>query len=158
MHPRQPKQPSAHPWLIRSLTAGMIIVLVPVAVVVRVVLGGGSALTGRVGRHSTARLAVVAAACLALAQLDEGVGRSHPQLGSEGSVVGGPVGQQGPWAWSRPGFLFGLWHKANSTTNAVTAPVRCAPTQPPLVCRGRTTSLLRAHARRPPPRRDTARS
>jgi hypothetical protein len=72
-------------------------VIVAVAVVMRMVLGSGSALTGRVGRHSTARLAVVAAARLALAQLDEGVGRSHPQLNSEGGVVGDPVGQQGPW-------------------------------------------------------------
>jgi hypothetical protein len=72
-------------------------VIVAVAMVMRMVLGGGSALTGRVGRHSTARLAVVAAARLALAQLDEGVGRSHPQLNSEGGVVGDPVGQQGPW-------------------------------------------------------------
>lgn len=58
---------------------------VPVAVAVPVwmVIRGGSALTGRIGRHSTARLAVVAAASLPLAQLDEGVGRGHPQLGSE---------------------------------------------------------------------------
>jgi hypothetical protein len=78
------------------LAAG-VTVAVAVAMVMRMVLGGGSALTGRVGRHSTARLAVVAAARLALAQLDEGVGRSHPQLNSEGGVVGDPVGQQGPW-------------------------------------------------------------
>ena len=74
------------------------VVVVPVAVAVRMVLGGGSALTGRVGRHSTAGLAGVAAARLAFAQLDERVGRSHPQLGREGGVVGDPVGQQGPWA------------------------------------------------------------
>ena len=80
-------------------SAAGVIVVVPVAVVVvvRMVLGGGSALTGRVGRHSTARLAVVSAARLALAQLDEGVGRSHPQLDREGGIVGDPVGQQGPW-------------------------------------------------------------
>jgi len=71
------------------------IAVVPVAVLVRMVLGGGSALTGRVGRHSTARLAVVGAARLALAQLDEGIRRSHPQLGSKGGVAGDPVGQQG---------------------------------------------------------------
>jgi hypothetical protein len=77
------------------LAAGVVVVG-PVSVVVRMVLGGGSALTGRFGRHSTARLAVVAAARLALAQLDERVGRSHPQLGNEGGVVGDPVGHQGP--------------------------------------------------------------
>jgi hypothetical protein len=49
-----------------------------VAVVVRMAFRGVSALTGRVGRHSTAGLAVVAAARLVLAQLEEGVGRSHP--------------------------------------------------------------------------------
>jgi hypothetical protein len=58
-----------------------LIVVVPVVVMVRMVSCGGSALTGRVGRHSTAGLTVVAAASLALTQLDEGVGRSHPQLG-----------------------------------------------------------------------------
>jgi len=41
--------------------------------VVWVVSRGGSALTGRIGRHSTAGLAVVAAARLLFAQLDEGV-------------------------------------------------------------------------------------
>jgi hypothetical protein len=100
-----------------------VVVPVIVSVVVRMVLGGGSALTGRVGRHSTAGLAVVAAASLAFAQLDEGIGRSHPQLGREGGVVGGPVGEQGPWTWFRPGFLTGLWHTANITTNAALAPV-----------------------------------
>src|SRR5260370_33751688 len=110
MQPASARQPSTHPWLIRSIAAEVIVV-VPVAVVVRMVLGGGSALTGRVGRHSTARLAVVAAARLVLAQLDAGVRRSHPQLGGEGGVVGDPVGQQGPWTWSRPRFLTGLWHK-----------------------------------------------
>jgi hypothetical protein len=107
----------------QALLAAGVIVVVPVAVVMRMILGGGSALTGRVGRHSTARLTVVAAARLALAQLDEGVGGSHPQLGSQGGVVGDPVGQQGSWAWSRPRFLTVLWHNANSTTNAAVAPV-----------------------------------
>jgi hypothetical protein len=100
-----------------------VVVPVIVSVVVRMVFGGGSALTGRVGRHSTAGLAVVAAASLAFAQLDEGIGGSHPQLGREGGVVGGPVGEQGPWTWFRPGFLTGLWHTANITTNAALAPV-----------------------------------
>jgi hypothetical protein len=112
-------------WTIpgRWALAGVIVV-VPMLVVMRMVSRGSSALTGRIGRHSTAGLAVVAAASLVLAQLDEGVGRSHPQLGSEGGVVGGPVGEEGPWAWSRPRFLGGLWHNANTTTNAVAAPVR----------------------------------
>ena len=64
-------------------------VIVPV--VVRMISGGRSALTGRVGRHSTAGLAVIAAASLVPAQLDEGIGRSHPQLRRERRVVGGPV-------------------------------------------------------------------
>ena len=97
--------------------------VVPVVVVVRMVVRGVAALTGRIGRHSTARLAVVAAASLVVAQLDEGVRHSHPQLGSEGGVVAGPVGKEGSWARSRPRFLTGLWHNANSTTNAVAAPV-----------------------------------
>jgi hypothetical protein len=72
--------------------AGLIVI---VPVVVRVVFRGGAALTGRVGRHSTAGLAMVAAACLAFTQLHEGVGRRHPQLGREGGVVCGPVGEHG---------------------------------------------------------------
>jgi hypothetical protein len=66
-----------------------------VPVVVRVAFRGVSALTGRIGRDSTAGLAVVAAARLALAQLDEVVGHSHPQLCREGGVVRAPVGQEG---------------------------------------------------------------
>jgi hypothetical protein len=42
-------------------------VVMPMVVVVRMVFGGGSALTGRVGRPSTPGLAVVAAASLAVA-------------------------------------------------------------------------------------------
>jgi type IV secretory pathway VirB2 component (pilin) len=72
--------------------------VVPVVVVVGMVICGGSALTGRIGWHSTAGLAVVAAANLVVAQLEEGVGRSHPQLGSERGVVSGPVGKEGPRA------------------------------------------------------------
>jgi hypothetical protein len=112
-------------WTIpRRWALARLIVVVPMLVVMRMVSRGGSALTGRIGRHSTAGLAVVAAASLVLAQLDEGVGRSHPQLGSERGVVGGPVGKEGPSAWSRPRFLAGLWHNANTTTKAVAAPVR----------------------------------
>jgi hypothetical protein len=73
-----------------------LIVVVPVVVVMRVVIGGGSALTGRIGRHSTAGLAVVAAAALVGAQLDQGVGHGHPQLCGERGLVGGPVGREGP--------------------------------------------------------------
>jgi hypothetical protein len=58
-------------------------VVVPVVVAVGMVIGGGAALTGRIGRHSTAGLAMVAAATLMVAQLDQGVGRSHPQLRCE---------------------------------------------------------------------------
>jgi hypothetical protein len=101
-------------------SAGLFVI---VTVVVWVVFGGRTALTGRVGRHSTAGLAVIAAASLALAQLDEGIGRSHPQLRHEGRVVGGPVGHEGP-LWSWPGFLIWLGHNANGTANAALAPVR----------------------------------
>jgi hypothetical protein len=90
-------------------SAGLIMV---VPVVVRMVVRGGSALTGRVGRHSTAGLAVVAAASLASAQLEKGIGRSHPQLRRERRIVGSPVGQQGPRVWSGPGFLTRLCHNA----------------------------------------------
>jgi hypothetical protein len=70
--------------------------VIVIVVVVRMVVCGVAALTRRIGRHSTAGLAVVAAASLVVAQLDECTGRSHPQLGSEGGVVGGPVGEEGP--------------------------------------------------------------
>jgi hypothetical protein len=105
-----------------SPSAGLMGV-VPMVVVGRMVIRGGPALTGRIGRHSTARLAVVAAAILMVAQLDPGVGRSHPQLGSERGVAGGPVGKQGPRAWMRPMFVLRLWHNANATANTVLAPV-----------------------------------
>jgi hypothetical protein len=93
-------------------------VIVTVVVVVRMSPGRVPALTGRIGWHSTAGLAVVAAATLMVAQLDQGVGRSHPQLGSERGVAGDPVGQQGARAWLRPGFLLRLGHNANSTAHA----------------------------------------
>jgi hypothetical protein len=105
-------------------------------VVVRMVICGGPALTGRIGRHSTARLAVVAAATLMLAQLDQGVGRGHPQLGRERGIGGGPVGKQGPMTWMRPRF----WHNANSTANTVPAPAML-----PLDHFGRSTLRLAAH-------------
>src|SRR6516225_11169323 len=79
---------------------------------VRILIRGGSARTGRIGRHSTAGLAVVPAASLAGAQLDEGVGYGHPQLDSERGIVGRPVGEHGPRAW--PGFMMMLCHTANT--------------------------------------------
>jgi hypothetical protein len=56
------------------LVAVPVLVAMPVPVVIR----GGSARTGRIGRHSTTGLAGVTAACLAVAQLDQGVGHGHP--------------------------------------------------------------------------------
>src|SRR5215472_8252382 len=85
---------------------------------------GWSALNGRVGRHSTSGLAVVSAASLALAQLDEGVGHSHPQLYAEGGIVAGPVGNHGPRAWPRPGSLITLCHIQNTTVRAAAIEVR----------------------------------
>jgi hypothetical protein len=75
-----------------------LIVVVPVVVVMRMLIGGGPALTGRIGRHSTAGLAVVTAATLVVAQLDQGIGHGHPQLCGERGVVAGPVGPEGPRA------------------------------------------------------------
>src|SRR5262249_28240787 len=62
----QRRTPGRASWarIARCLSLGLIVVVPPV-VAMRMVSGGGSALTGRVGRHSTAGLAVVAAATLA---------------------------------------------------------------------------------------------
>ena len=65
--------------------------IVAVTVVMRMLTGVGTALTGRIGRHSTAGLAVVAAARLLVTELDERVGRGHPQLRYEWGVVRHPV-------------------------------------------------------------------
>jgi hypothetical protein len=65
--------------------------IVAVTVVMRMLTGVGTALTGRIGRHSTAGLAVVAAATLMVTELDESVGRGHPQLGGQRGVVRHPV-------------------------------------------------------------------
>lgn len=101
--------------------------VVPV-IAVRMVISGSSALTGRMGRHSTAGLSVIAAATLVLAQLDQGIGCSHPHFGCERGVVCGPVGEEGRTAWVRPRFLTGsLTHRANTTADAVIAPVNPAP-------------------------------
>jgi hypothetical protein len=72
-----------------------LIVVVPVAVLVGMT---GSALTGRISRHSTTGLAVVPAAGLLFAQLDKRIGHCQPQLGCERGVVGAPVGEEGTWA------------------------------------------------------------
>jgi len=65
--------------------------IVAVTVVMRMLSGIGTALTGRIGRHSTTGLAVVAAARLLVTELDERVGRGHPQLRDEWGVVRHPV-------------------------------------------------------------------
>src|SRR5262245_52103993 len=75
-----------------------------------------SALTGRIGWHSTSGLAVVAAASLAAAQLDERVGRGNTQLGGERGVAAGPVGDHGCRARPRLWFLAGNCHNANLPT------------------------------------------
>jgi hypothetical protein len=71
---------------------------------VRIVLSG-SALTGRLAPHSTAGLAVMAAALLTVANLEEVVGYDHPKLGAEGRLIGRPVGEHGAkagfWSTSR---------------------------------------------------------
>jgi hypothetical protein len=99
------------------------------------VFGGRFALTGRVGRHSTTGLAVVAAAGLALAQLDEGVGRSHPRLHRERRFVGDPVGHERSRVWSWPGFVTGLgaqrkrcWRSSRRRCPAM--PTRMRPDKP----------------------------
>jgi len=99
----------------------VVAVAVLVAMTVRIVRCTGSALTGRVGWHSTTGLAVVSATSLASAQLDQGVGHGHPQLDPERGVITGPVGNHRPAAGLRPGFLIGLCHNANTTANDVPA-------------------------------------
>jgi hypothetical protein len=86
---------------------------VAVVVVVAIVVSGKAALTGRLGRHSTPGLAVVAAARLVVAQLDEGVGDGHPQFHREGGVVGGPVTEEGLHAGPR--FVMVFWHNTYAT-------------------------------------------
>jgi hypothetical protein len=74
-----------------------------------------SARTGRIGLDSTTGLARVPAARLALAQLDQGVGHSHPQLDAERGVEAGPVGEHSlrAWPWRLP--LIMLCHDTNTT-------------------------------------------
>jgi hypothetical protein len=75
----------------QPVAGGLVGLVVPMAVVLPVVTGVGTALTGRIGRHSTPGLAVVSAARLVVTELDQGVGRGHPQLGGERRVVRYPV-------------------------------------------------------------------
>jgi hypothetical protein len=79
---------------------------VVMVVVVRVVFFR-AALTGRLGPHSTAGLAVMAAALLMVANLEEVVGYDHPKLGAEGRFICRPVGEHGDkagfWSTSRIG-------------------------------------------------------
>jgi hypothetical protein len=95
--------------LIRSAKS----VIQVVTVAAWLVVGGKAALTGRIGRHSTAGLAVVAAARLMVAQRDDGVGDGHSQLRSERGVVGGPVGEEGLGASPRSVMM--LCHDAYTT-------------------------------------------
>jgi len=62
-----------------------------VPVMMRMISGVGTALTGRVGWLSTTGLAVVAAASLMVTEFEQGVGRGQPQLGGERGVVRHPV-------------------------------------------------------------------
>jgi hypothetical protein len=81
-------------------------VIVAMVIVMRVIARRGTALTGRLRRHSTAGLTVVAAAVLSLANLDEVVREHHSQLRRERRIVRGPVRQGGAKArpWSRVRF------------------------------------------------------
>ena len=81
-------------------------VVIVIVMVMGVIARRGTALTGRLGRHSTAGLTVVAAAILPFPQLDEIVGHNHAQLRGERRVIGGPIRQGGCEAglWSRVRF------------------------------------------------------
>jgi hypothetical protein len=78
--------------------SGLRVVVAPIvagSVLIRVVMPGRSALTGRRGGHSTAGLPVVSAAVLPLADLDPVVGDRHTDLRGQRCVVDFPVGLQG---------------------------------------------------------------
>lgn len=96
-----------------------LIVTVPVVMTMRIVASGWAALTGRIWRHSTAGLAVVAAACLVVAQLDERVGDGHPQFRGERGIVCGPVREEGLKAWLRSVMV--LCHVTYATAGAASA-------------------------------------
>ena len=93
--------------------------VVTVAVIVMMM----TARTGRIGRHSTTGLAGVPAARLALAQLDQRVGHSQPQLDAKRRVVGRPVREHRPGTWPRPALLITLCHSANTTRLTLAKPV-----------------------------------
>jgi hypothetical protein len=92
----------------------VVAVIVIVIVIVIVAAGCGAALTGRLRRDSTAGLAVVAAAILSRAQLDEVVRQDHSQLRSERRIVRGPVREGGSKAGLWSGIRFG--HAEEPTT------------------------------------------
>ena len=76
-----------------------------VAVRMVVLLGVGFARTGRRCLHSTARLAVIPAAVLAISDLVQVVLDGHAQLRGEGCFVGAPVrpgrSETRLWPWMR---------------------------------------------------------
>ena len=78
------------------------VVVMAMIVAMRVIVGCGSALTGRRDCHSTAGLAVVSTAVLPVADLGEVVLGGHSQLGEKRRVVGSPIGHSSPGTWFRP--------------------------------------------------------
>jgi hypothetical protein len=103
----------------------MIVVVVGAAMVVVMIVpvaaGRVAALTGRLGPHSTAGLAMVAATVLAGADLREVVRDDHPQLRGERRLVGGPVRERG--AEAGPGLGVGFRHAPEPTASRG----RCGP-------------------------------
>jgi hypothetical protein len=89
--------------VVPGIVVVVMIVMIMIVMIVMVIIGGGTALTGRVRRHSAAGLTVVAAAVLPLANLDQVVRHDHPQLRGKWRVVRAPVGkscpQAGLWSW-----------------------------------------------------------
>ena len=73
-----PRSSACWAQALAGTVSGIVVVTVVVVMVMRVITGRGSALTGRLGRHSTAGLAVVATAILSVADLDEIVRDHHP--------------------------------------------------------------------------------
>jgi len=95
--------------------------MVPMFVAMRVrlamgvLVGVGSALTGRSGGHSTAWLAVVAAAVLPFPNLGHVVLDRHAQLAEERRVVTSEVGDGDFGAWLRSRLWVWLGHAQEST-------------------------------------------
>lgn len=81
--------------------AGRMVMTVRMVVLVAV----GLARTGRRGLHSTAGLAVIPAAVLAISDLGQAVLDGHAQLRGERCVVGDPIrpgrSEAGLWPWMR---------------------------------------------------------